>query len=245
MKEQAFTTERAAKATAALAVLQQVAAEYSPATLANSFGAEDMVLMDMICRHGLNLEIFSLDTGRLNDETYRLMDTAQEKYGREIQVYFPESAEVEAFVRKEGINPFYRSIELRKACCGIRKVAPLKRALADKQAWITGLRREQAVTRADLPVQEHDEGFGLEKFNPLVDWSEADVWAYIQHHEVPYNELHDQNYPSIGCAPCTRAITVGEDIRAGRWWWENPELKECGLHVAGPTQPMPAAQSNK
>ncbi len=244
MKDQEFTADRQAKANAALEVLQKIAADFSPATLANSFGAEDMVLMDLICRHNLELEIFSLDTGRLNGETYRLMDQAHEKYGREIKVYFPDSDQVEAFVRKEGINPFYRSLDLRKACCGIRKVAPLKRALEGKTAWITGLRREQAVTRADLAVQEHDAGFGLEKFNPLVEWSEADVWAYIQHFEVPYNELHDKGYPSIGCAPCTRAITAGEDVRAGRWWWENPELKECGLHVADAAKRIPSKQAS-
>ena len=244
MKEQEFTAERQAKADAALEVLRRVAAEYSLATLANSFGAEDMVLMDMICRNAVDLEIFSLDTGRLNGETYALMDKAQEKYDREVKVYFPESDQVEAFVRKEGVNPFYRSLELRKACCGIRKVAPLKRALEGKAAWITGLRREQAVTRAELPIQEHDDGFGLEKFNPLADWTEADVWAYIQHFDVPYNELHDKGYPSIGCAPCTRAITVGEDIRAGRWWWENPELKECGLHVADATSRIPTQKAS-
>ena len=243
MKEQEFTAERQAKADAALVVLQQVAADYSPATLANSFGAEDMVLMDLICRNQLDLEIFSLDTGRLNGETYALMDRAQEKYACKIQVYFPESSQVEDLVREEGVNPFYRSLDLRKSCCGIRKVAPLKRALAGKTAWITGLRREQAVTRAELPVQEHDAGFGLEKFNPLADWSEADVWAYIQHFEVPYNELHDKGYPSIGCAPCTRAITPGEDVRAGRWWWENPELKECGLHVSDAVDRIPTQKA--
>lgn len=243
MKEQEFTAERRAKAEAALAVLQQVAADYSPATLANSFGAEDMVLMDLICRNKLDLEIFSLDTGRLNGETYALMDRAQEKYACKIQVYFPESSQVEDLVREEGVNPFYRSLDLRKACCGVRKVAPLKRALEGKTAWITGLRREQAVTRAELPVQEHDAGFGLEKFNPLADWSEDDVWAYIQHFDVPYNELHDKGYPSIGCAPCTRAITVGEDVRAGRWWWENPELKECGLHVADAADQIPTQKA--
>lgn len=239
MTKAEYTDAVEAKAQAALEVLQKVAAEFSPATMANSFGAEDMVLMDLICTNDLDIEILSLDTGRLPDQTYRLMDKAQEKYNREVTVYFPDTEKTEQFVRKEGVNAFYRSVELRKACCGIRKIEPLKRALAGKKAWITGLRREQAVTRTELPVQEFDDGFGLEKFNPLVDWSEQDVWAYIHHHAVPYNELHDQNYPSIGCAPCTRAITVGEDVRAGRWWWENPELKECGLHVADPNSQVP------
>jgi phosphoadenosine phosphosulfate reductase len=138
---------------------------------------------------------------------------------------------VEAYIEKNGPNAFYNSVEMRKLCCNIRKVQPLQRALKGKKAWLTGLRREQAPTRKELPISEWDEGNGLQKFNPLTDWAEADVWNYIRHFDVPYNELHDRHYPSIGCAPCTRAITVGEDIRAGRWWWENPESKECGLHV--------------
>lgn len=223
----------------AVAVLQRVATEFAPSTVANSFGAEDMVLMDLICRHDIDLEIFSLDTGRLNPETYDVIQRSQERYGKAIKFMYPNTQAIEEFTRAEGINPFYRSIEMRKACCGIRKVEPLKRALDGKKAWVTGLRREQAATRTELPVQEYDDGFGLEKFNPLVEWSEADVWAHILHREVPYNALHDQNYPSIGCAPCTRAITVGEDVRAGRWWWENPETKECGLHVAEPASQIP------
>ncbi len=215
----------------AVGLLNEIATDFAPATLANSFGVEDMVLMDMICRHELSIGIFSLDTGRLPEQTYALMDEAQRRYQRMIEVYFPDPDDVERFVREEGSNAFYRSVALRKACCGIRKVAPLRRALAGRRAWITGLRREQAPTRERQPLREWDEGNGLEKFNPLVDWSHDDVWAYVRAFEVPYNALHDQGYPSIGCAPCTRAITVGEDLRAGRWWWENPESKECGLHV--------------
>ena len=200
-------------------------------TFANSFGAEDMVLTDLIVREALPIEIFSLDTGRLPAETYTLMGEVEQRYGRKLKVFFPESGAVEAYVRGNGINAFYDSIEMRKACCQIRKVEPLKRALAGKRAWITGLRAAQSPTRAALPTREFDAGNGLEKLNPLSDWSEAEVWAYIRLHEVPYNALHDQFYPSIGCAPCTRAVAVGEDVRAGRWWWEDPASKECGLHV--------------
>jgi phosphoadenosine phosphosulfate reductase len=200
-------------------------------TFANSFGAEDMVLTDLILREKLPLEIFSLDTGRLPAETYTLIGEVEQRYDTRLKIYFPDATAVETYVRTQGINAFYDSVELRKACCGIRKVEPLRRALAGKGAWVTGLRAEQSTTRTALNVREYDEGNKLEKFNPLADWTETEVWAYIRLHEVPYNALHDQFYPSIGCAPCTRAIAVGEDVRAGRWWWENPESKECGLHV--------------
>lgn len=200
-------------------------------TFANSFGAEDMVLTDLILKEGLPIEIFSLDTGRLPAETYTLMGEVEKHYATKLKVYFPDSSAVEQYVRTHGINAFYDSVELRKACCHVRKVEPLRRALASKRAWITGMRAAQSATRTDLPVRQFDEGNGLEKYNPLSDWSEAEVWAYIRIHGVPYNALHDQFYPSIGCAPCTRAIAVGEDVRAGRWWWENPENKECGLHA--------------
>lgn len=200
-------------------------------TFANSFGAEDMVLTDLILKEGLPIEIFSLDTGRLPAETYTLMGEVEKHYATKLKVFFPDSQAVEQYVRTQGINAFYDSVELRKACCHVRKVEPLRRALAGKKAWITGMRAAQSATRTDLPVRQFDEGNGLEKYNPLSDWSEAEVWAYIRIHGVPYNALHDQFYPSIGCAPCTRAIAVGEDVRAGRWWWEDPTLKECGLHV--------------
>ena len=200
-------------------------------TFANSFGAEDMVLTDLILAERLPIEIFSLDTGRLPAETYTLMGEVEKRYSTKLKVFFPDATAVEQYVRTEGINAFYDSVELRKACCGIRKVEPLRRALAGKKAWITGLRAAQSTTRTELAPREFDAGNGLEKFNPLFDWSEQEVWAYIRIHELPYNALHDQFYPSIGCAPCTRSIAVGEDVRAGRWWWENPESKECGLHV--------------
>ncbi len=220
-----------AKTAEALACLQTVARDFVPATLANSLGAEDMVLVDLIARHRLPIEIFTLDTGRLPPETYALLAQAERHYGLKFRVYFPQREAVEDYVEKHGINAFYDSIELRKACCHARKVEPLGRALAGWAAWITGMRAEQATTRATLPVNEYDDAHGLAKFNPLAEWTEKEVWAYIHLHDVPYNALHEQFYPSIGCAPCTRAISLGEDIRAGRWWWEDAQNKECGLHV--------------
>ncbi|MCC5797652.1 MAG: phosphoadenylyl-sulfate reductase [Methylophaga sp.] len=212
-------------------LLQDIEANYSPTTLASSYGAEDMVLMDLISRYAPGIEIFTLDTGRLPKQTYDLMQLAKQHYQLEVQVYYPEATAIEAFVTHNGPNAFYDSVELRKQCCGIRKVAPLKRALSGKKAWLTGMRRSQSVTRKTLPVSEWDEEHALQKFSPLTDWSNGDVWKYIRAFGVPYNSLHDDGYASIGCAPCTRAVTPGEDIRAGRWWWENPESKECGLHI--------------
>ncbi len=222
-----------AKIAAVAGVLKRIQDEFSPATFASSLGAEDMVLTDLIAKHAPGISVFSLDTGRLNPETYELLAKVQETYGKqvEIKVYYPQPDALQQYVEHNGINAFYHSVDLRKACCGIRKVEPLKRALAGKTAWITGMRRQQAVTRANMPVQEHDADHGLEKFNPLADWTEKDVWEYIRGNGIPYNALHDKHYPSIGCAPCTRNIAVGEDVRAGRWWWEDESGKECGLHV--------------
>ncbi|MCK2126640.1 phosphoadenylyl-sulfate reductase [Thauera aromatica] len=223
-----------AKAAAALALLRAAVAEFGAdgeLAFANSFGAEDMVLTDLILANALPIEIFSLDTGRLPAETYTLIGDVERRYGTKLKIYFPDAGAVEHYVRSHGINAFYDSVELRKACCGVRKMEPLRRALAGKKAWITGLRAAQSVTRSGLPVREFDAANGLEKLNPLSDWSETEVWAYIRIHDLPYNALHDQFYPSIGCAPCTRAIALGEDVRAGRWWWEDPASKECGLHV--------------
>ena len=200
-------------------------------TFANSMGAEDMVLTDIIQRDQLAVEIFSLDTGRLPTETYDLIAETERTYNTKLKLFFPQAEPVENYVRTNGINAFYESIELRKACCFMRKVEPLQRALKGKKAWVTGMRAEQSTTRVDLPLRQFDEGNKLEKFNPLSDWTEQEVWAYIRMFNVPYNKLHDQFYPSIGCAPCTRAIAMGEDVRAGRWWWEDPLNKECGLHV--------------
>ena len=211
--------------------LAAAAVEFPAITMANSLGAEDMVLTDVIATNKLAIEIFSLDTGRLPLETYDLMAKVQAHYGLKLKFYYPNHEAVEAFTRENGINGFYESVALPKACCHARKVEPLGRALSGKQAWITGLRAEQSTTRTDLPKQQFDEGNGLIKLNPLSAWSEKEVWAYIRLNKVPYNALHDKFYPSIGCAPCTRPVSIGEDVRAGRWWWENPETKECGLHV--------------
>ena len=220
------------KIEATVAVLKQAAAEFTPVVFANSLGAEDMVLTDLIAKHAPNIAMFSLDTGRLPKETYDLIQEVRQRYEVPLAVYFPNSELVEAYVSQHGINGFYDSVENRKGCCFARKVEPLRRALKGKGAWITGMRRDQAVTRGTLEVSSFDADNGLRKFNPLLEWSNKDVWAYIRQHDVPYNKLHDQFYPSLGCAPCTRSVTPGEDIRAGRWWWENPENKECGLHVS-------------
>src|SRR5450830_113203 len=222
------------KRTKLLVVLKTAVVEHGDAnaiTFANSMGAEDMVLTDIILREQLPIEIFSLDTGRLPIETYDLIAAVEQTYTTKLKIYFPQAATVEDYVQTKGINAFYESIELRKACCHMRKVEPLGRALTGKKAWITGMRAQQSATRSDLPIREFDQGNGLEKYNPLTDWTEKEVWAYIRMHEVPYNKLHDAFYPSIGCAPCTRAVAMGEDVRAGRWWWEDPASKECGLHV--------------
>ena len=231
LNDQALIDSVTAKTTAARNLLRQITTSYSPAVFANSLGAEDMVLTDLIVGDTAKIEIFSLDTGRLPLETYALIDEVKKHYGLKLRLYYPRHDLVETYTRENGINAFYESVELRKACCHVRKVEPLQRALAGRKAWITGMRAQQSATREGLPIQAFDEGNGLEKFNPLSDWSEKEVWAYIKLNKVPYNALHDNFYPSIGCAPCTRAITPGEDVRSGRWWWESPESKECGLHV--------------
>ncbi len=208
--------------------------KFSPRiALACSFQAEESVLIDMMHHlQGSNFRVFTLDTGRLNQETYECMDAIRDRYGIQIEVFFPDTTRVESMVRDHGLNLFYKSVEFRKMCCGIRKIEPLKRALKDLDAWITGLRREQSITRTAVDKVEIDEDHGgIVKVNPLADWSEKQVWDYIRENQVPYNKLHNRGFPSIGCAPCTRAIKPGEDIRAGRWWWENPESKECGLHA--------------
>jgi len=221
----------AEKTQAATDLLGRIASEFGPAVFANSLGVEDMVLTDLIRREKLDIEIFSLDTGRLPAETYELMQQVQQQYGLKLTLYYPRHDLIEPYTREHGINAFYESVDLRKACCHARKVEPLQRALAGKRAWITGMRAQQSATRDGLPLQQFDDANGLEKFNPLTAWSERETWAYIGTHGVPYNKLHDKFYPSIGCAPCTRAISPGEDIRAGRWWWEDAQNKECGLHV--------------
>lgn len=198
--------------------------------LSSSLGAEDQVLTDMVAKSGVETTIFTLDTGRLFSETYDLISRTCNKYKLKIKVYFPDHNEVEEMVNEKGMNLFYNSIENRKLCCQIRKLKPLKRAFKGLDAWICGLRADQAVTRQNVKVVEWDELNNILKINPLVSWSEEQVWAYIKENKVPYNKLHDKDYPSIGCQPCTRAVMEGEDVRAGRWWWESPDSKECGLH---------------
>jgi len=214
-----------------ISLIQKNIEKLHSVAFANSLGAEDMVLVDLIRKNKLNVEIFSIDTGRLPSETYHLIQEVELKYQFKIKIYFPNQENVESYVNLNGINAFYNSLDLRKSCCGIRKVEPLNRALKDKKAWITGMRQEQSQTRQMLQEEEFDEAHQSQKLNPLSSWSEHEIWAYIKIHGVPYNALHDQFYPSIGCAPCSRAISEGEDVRAGRWWWEDPQNKECGLHV--------------
>lgn len=213
------------------ALLELAVDQFPPVAFASSFSAEDMILLEMIATSALDVEIFTLDTGRLNEETHTLIALAAERFSIPVRILSPESGALEDFTADHGANAFYRSIDLRQRCCDIRKIQPLKRALDGKGAWITGQRRQQSVTRATLRTSEWDAGNGLQKFNPLAYWSHKDVWAYIEREALPYNALHDQGYASIGCAPCTRAITQGEDERAGRWWWEDPDTKECGLHA--------------
>jgi phosphoadenosine phosphosulfate reductase len=202
------------------------------AALASSFGAEDVALIDILAGAAKHPRVFVLDTGRLHQETYNIVDQIRSRYEIEIETYFPQTEAIQQLVRAKGPNSFYESIDNRKECCHIRKVEPLARALSGVDAWITGLRRSQSVTRGDLPVVEIDHAHGgILKINPLVDWSEEDVWEYIKKRNIPYNKLHDKGFPSIGCAPCTRAVQPGDDIRSGRWWWESPEHKECGLHI--------------
>lgn len=213
------------------ATLTRIASDYTPVALASSLSAEDMVLTDLILCNQLPIEIFTLDTGRLHQETLDTIDKVRTVYGYEIKRYYPNAVAVNTYVKNNGLNGFYNNVELRHECCNIRKVEPLKHALAGKRAWITGQRHTQSSNRSNLAVQEFDKTHQLEKFNPLIEWSSADVWDYIHAHQVPYNALHDRGYPSIGCEPCTRAIKPGENPRAGRWWWEHEKTKECGLHV--------------
>jgi len=215
----------------AVALLREAAEDHAGHTVqASSLGVEGMVLTDMIARHKLPITVATLDTGKLHPQTRALIPLIEQRYGLKVQVFSPRQESVVHFVRKNGENAMFDSVELRKGCCEVRKVEPMKRLLEGSTAWVTGLRREQSETRADVPFFELD-AEGREKFYPLADWSEADVWQYVKQFEVPYNELHDQFFPSIGCEPCTRAVSLGEDHRAGRWWWEQESAKECGLHM--------------
>ncbi len=221
----------AARLAATEQALRELCSGHSRVALASSLAAEDMVLTDLIAQLQLPVAIFSLDTGRLHAETLGMLDVIQQHYGITVEVFQPDAAAVKAHVDAHGAFAFYDSVDLRKACCQIRKVEPLARALATRDAWITGQRRSQSQTRSTLALTEHDAAHGITKANPLADWSEQDVWHYLKSRNVPYNPLHDRGYPSIGCEPCTRAIQPGEDVRAGRWWWENADTKECGLHI--------------
>lgn len=214
-------------------VLRWAVESFSPKiAFSSSFSAEDVVVIDLLSRIKPQVTVFTLDTGRLPEETYEVMDRIRERYRIEIVSTFPKREAVEKLEREKGFYSFRQSIENRKECCAIRKVEPLNRALAGLEAWITGLRREQALTRTQLSKVELDPAHGgIAKVNPLADWTTEQVWDHIRKARVPYNKLHDQNFPSIGCAPCTRAVRPGEDIRAGRWWWELPGQKECGLHI--------------
>jgi phosphoadenosine phosphosulfate reductase len=222
----------------AVAVLQRAAAEHPDRVVqATSLGAEDMVITDLIARHRLPIAIGTLQTGMLHAETTALIPAIEARYPLKVEVYEPVNESVVMFVRKNGERAMYDSIELRKSCCAMRKLEPLARMLKNRSAWVTGMRREQSNDRGAVAFSELDDK-GRTKFNPLADWSWADVWHYLQLNNVPYNPLHDAFMPSIGCAPCTRAIAVGEDFRSGRWWWEAEGAKECGLHVHGADAPV-------
>jgi phosphoadenosine phosphosulfate reductase len=217
------------KAEASVALLKRALTDYGKVIYASSLGSESVVLTDLIWTQVPGIDIVTIDTGRLPEETLALIERLERRYQRRIKVYFPEAAAVEAFVRDYGINGFYNGLAERQGCCGIRKVEPFNRAVAGYQAWVTGVRREQSEARAFNQPIELDTRNGMQKVSPLLEWGETEVWEYIRAHQLPYNPLHDRNYPSIGCAPCTRAIEPGEDHRAGRWWWENPDSRECGL----------------
>jgi phosphoadenosine phosphosulfate reductase len=226
------TAGHAERVAAAAARLHQAATLYAPRiVLATSLSAEDMVITDLIARHGLPIAVATLDTGALHAETLALVPRIEAHYGLAVERFSPPAEAVVAFVTRHGERSMYESVAQRKACCALRKLEPLARMLAGRDAWVTGLRRGQSAARAEVAFEEIDDD-GRAKLNPLADWSEADVWHYIGEHGVPYNALHDRFFPSIGCAPCTRAVALGEDARAGRWWWEDESAKECGLHVA-------------
>jgi phosphoadenosine phosphosulfate reductase len=213
-------------------LLARVARDCYPAVLASSLSVEDMVLADLIGRERLPVEIFVLDTGRLHGDTLDQIGRIEERYGITVRMHRPQPQAVNEYVVRFGRDAFYESVELRTQCCAIRKIAPFKRALAGKRAWVSGMRREQSPSRDGIAIEEFDQAHGMMKFNPLADWSEAEVWEHIGRYEVPYNPLYDQGYRSIGCAPCTRPVVAGEDARAGRWWWEAGGASECGIHFS-------------
>jgi phosphoadenosine phosphosulfate reductase len=219
-----------AKINASVEHLRAAVRDYRKVVYSNSLGAESMVLTDLIWTQVPEIEIFTLDTGRLPGETCDLIERLERRYQRRMRVYYPDPATLEALVAKNGINGFYNGVAERQACCHVRKVEPFRRAVQGAGAWVTGVRHEQSVSRAQAQAVDFDAANGLHKISPILDWTHDDVWHYIRAHKLPYNPLHDQGYPSIGCAPCTRAVEPGADSRSGRWWWENTDSKECGLH---------------
>lgn len=228
--KQSLSPELEQKSQAVSELLSKALVDFGSLTYANSLGLEAMVLTDIIWKHVPGIEIFSVDTGRLHEETYALLDRVQRRYGKRIKLYYPDAARLEQYVSKNGINGFYNGLDERLSCCSIRKVEPFRRAISGYKAWVTGVRREQSPARAQGAAVAWDEENGLYKVSPLLDWTKQDIWDYVRAHKLPYNPLHDRQFPSIGCAPCTRAVEPGQDSRAGRWWWENPESRECGLH---------------
>jgi phosphoadenosine phosphosulfate reductase len=227
---QVLALELESRAAAVRQLLTQAVGWYGRVVYANSLGAEAMVLTDLICTHVPGVDIVSIDTGRLHEETHELLERLQRRYDRRIRVIYPDAQELTSLVARQGTNGFFASSSARHACCHIRKVLPFKRFVAGYSAWVTGVRREQSRARALGTPIEWDAQHGLFKLSPLLDWTGEEVWAYIRARGLPYNALHDRHYPSIGCAPCTRAVAPGEQSRAGRWWWEHPESRECGLH---------------
>jgi phosphoadenosine phosphosulfate reductase len=217
-----------------VAQLEYAVSEFKNVCYANSLGAESVVLTDLIWGSVPDIEIFSVDTGRLYPQTYELIERIQTRYGRRLRMYYPEAAPLEDWVSKNGVNGFRAGVDQRQACCAIRKVEPFRRAVAGRAAWVTGIRHAQSAGRSKAAPVAWDANYGLQKISPLLDWSEDEVWEYIRRKKLPYNSLHDTGFPSIGCAPCTRAVTAGEDHRAGRWWWERTDSRECGLHPREP-----------
>jgi phosphoadenosine phosphosulfate reductase len=214
-----------------VSLLREAVRQYGRVVYSNSLGAESMVLTDLIWTQVPEIGIFTLDTGRLHEETYNLIERLERRYQRRMQVYTPDPAAIEPWVAQHGINGFYNGVAERQGCCHIRKIEPFRRAIAGAGAWVTGVRREQSATRAQAqPVEIDTANGGIAKISPILEWTHEDIWAYIKSHKLPYNPLHDRGFPSIGCAPCTRAVEPGADSRSGRWWWENADSKECGLH---------------
>jgi phosphoadenosine phosphosulfate reductase len=242
---QILTLELEAKAAQVREFLAGMVQQYDRVVYANSLGAEAMVLTDIIANSLPEIDIVSIDTGRLHEETYELLAKLQRRYNNRIRVLYPDGQSVSDLVTRQGINGFFDSTEARSACCNVRKVVPFRKIVEGYAAWVTGVRREQSETRATGQAIEWDAQNGLQKISPLLDWTTEQVWAYIRARKLPFNGLHEKGYPSIGCAPCTRAILPGEDQRAGRWWWEQPEQRECGLHPKARTtlRPIGAAQA--